>query len=173
MNKTLHYDCFTVNVVVQMYNDAVSFFKDGVSRQVFHEQFEEAKLLFYDGAPYVDILVKRNGSITLHRKENMSAWNDTDDVVFRYEMRMNAHQLFDVARYDYRDEIVEKKDVKGEEYDVEYKGTTYVFDNAYERDLAESMSRLIKRRGDDVSGTEFGYMIKYVFRLLGVESNWL
>lgn len=176
MNKTEYYDCLTVNVIEQMYKDAVSFFDDGVLIkviQVFQERFEDAKLMFYDGAPYVNIYVMRNGSITLRRTDITPTVYDTDGVVFRYEIRMNAHQLFDVARYDYRDEIVAQKEVKGEEYGVEYKGITYVFGSAYERDLVESMSRLIKHKGDDVSGTEFGNMIKYVFRLLGVESHWV
>lgn len=183
MNKTEYYDCFTASVVEKMYSDAVSYFDYTTPRYASKDSLkskcrghlEDARYMLCTGALSVDILVKRDGTFVLNRN-GIHSTCDLSDVVFLYNVRLNANHLFDVARYDYRDEIVAQKEVKGdvkdEEYGVEYKGTTYVFGNAYERDLVESVSRLIRHRGDDVSGTEFGNMIKYVFRLLGVESDW-
>lgn len=179
MKKTEHIDIDNISLIYVMYSDAVSYFKpqnpslfnEYDVKFAMQERIDEARRMIRDGAPSVEIFVRRDGSVEMHGTD-FPMYN-LKDVVFLYEIRLNANQLFDVVRYDYSDEDEAQKDVKKEEYGVEYKGTTYVFHNVYERDLVESMSRLIKHKGDDVSGTEFGYMIQFVFRLLDVDSDWL
>ena len=179
MKKTISYNSYNFLVVEWMCADAVAYsqtmqwkFDFAELKRVFQEELDVVTCMLAEGAPSVDIIVERDGSVVLHRNDVTPKYN-SNDVVFRYEVRLNTHKLFDVVRYDYRDEAEVQKDVKKEEYSVEYKGTTYVFDNVYERDLVESMSQLIKHNGDEgVSGTEFGNMIKYVFRLLDVKSDW-
>lgn len=181
--KETKYDVLSMKDIENIiFEDVKEFFKpqnaskfsEYTVRRVIIDNLQNVFDLLMEEMPYVYMCIRYDGVVDIldTSEECISVIND----VFRYNIRFGKVANYEVIRYDYSDRFkcsaTEDSEDNCASYDVVYGGVSYTFRTKEERDLAEAIVNIINRKCDDVSGTEFCDMIKYVFRLLDVDSVW-